>query len=220
MASVTTTDFSTPCSKNAQIDRLVSLAGWLLAVFCLLIFPAAQAQTPDIEVTQMHLDRGDDGLYLSASVRFDLPGLVNDAAEKGIPLYFVTEAEVLLDRWYWYDKRIALTTRYMRLAYQPLTRRWRLQVAPNPITNSGLGVSLGISFDELSDALAYIQRTSHWRIADAADLSGNGPYSVDFRFRLDVSQLPRPFQFGVTGRPDWNLSVTRSMRLGAAEAAK
>ncbi|MBV8619391.1 MAG: DUF4390 domain-containing protein [Curvibacter sp.] len=199
---------------------LVSLAGWLLAACFLVLMAPARAQSPDIEVTRMHLERGDDGLFLSASLRFDLPSLVDDAAEKGIPLYFVAEAEVLQDRWYWYDKRVALASRYMRLAYQPLTRRWRLQVAPAPITNSGLGVSLGISFDDLSDALAYVQRIAHWKIAELGEVGGSGSYNVDFRFRLDVSQLPRPFQFGVTGRPDWNLSVSHNLRLGAAEAPK
>ena len=37
--------------------------------------------------------------------------------------------------------------------------------------------------------------------------------TVDFRFRLDTSQLPRPFQIGVVGQADWNISVERSARL-------
>ncbi|RUP31101.1 MAG: DUF4390 domain-containing protein [Curvibacter sp.] len=218
MDSVTTTDFSTPCSKNAQIDRIVFLAGWLLAALLWCIRPA-WADTPEIEVAQLRLERTEEGLFLSANVRFDLPQLVADAAAKGIPLYFVAEAEVLRDRWYWYDQHIAGVTRYMRLAYQPLTRRWRLLVAPTPIANSGLGVSLGQSFEDLDEALGAVQRISRWRIADAAAIDNDARHSVDFRFRLDVSQLPRPFQLGVTGRTDWNLSVSRNLRL-QTEAAK
>lgn len=212
MGSVTTTDFSTPCSKNAQIDRIVFLAGWLLAAFFWCIRPA-WADTPDIEVSQMRLERTEEGLFLSANVRFDLPQLVADAAAKGIPLYFVAEADVLRDRWYWYDQRIVGVARYMRLAYQPLTRRWRLQMAPTPISNSGLGVSLGQSFEDLDEALGAVQRISRWRIADAAALDNDARHSVEFRFRLDVSQLPRPFQLGVTGRTDWNLATSRHQRL-------
>ncbi len=33
------------------------------------------------------------------------------------------------------------------------------------------------------------------------------------RFRLDMSQLPRPLQIGAVGRSDWNLLVFRSQRL-------
>ena len=54
----------------------------------------------------------------------------------------------------------------MRLSYQPLTRRWRLVVSPTPIGNSGL--ALGQTFDTREEALAAVQRISHWKIADAA----------------------------------------------------
>jgi hypothetical protein len=36
---------------------------------------------------------------------FDLPPAVDDALQKGIPMFFVAEATLLRDRWYWYDKQ-------------------------------------------------------------------------------------------------------------------
>jgi hypothetical protein len=36
---------------------------------------------------------------------------------------------------------------------------------------------------------------------------------VDFRFRLDVSQLPRPFQIGAVGESDWTISAGHQQRL-------
>ena len=44
--------------------------------------------------------------------------------------------------------------------------------------------------------MAAVQRISHWKIAEAGDVDPDARYNVDFRFRLDVSQLPRPFQIG------------------------
>ncbi len=85
----------------------------------------------------------------------------------------------------------------MRLSYQPLTRRWRLVVSPTPIGNSGL--ALGQTFDTREEAMAAVQRISHWKIAEAGDVDPESRYNVDFRFRLDVSQLPRPFQIGAVG---------------------
>jgi hypothetical protein len=99
----------------------------------------------------------------------------------------------------------------MRLSYQPLTRRWRLVVSPTAIGNTGL--ALGQTFDSRDEALAAIQRISHWKIADAADIDPDGRYNVDFRFRLDVSQLPRPFQIGAVGHSDWSISAARNLRL-------
>jgi hypothetical protein len=138
--------------------------------------------------------------------------VIDDALEKGIPMFFVAEAVLLRDRWYWYDKQIAFTARHMRLSYQPLTRRWRLVVSSMPIGNSGL--ALGQTFETREEAMAAVQRISHWKIAEAGDVDPDARYNVDFRFRLDVSQLPRPFQIGALGHADWNITAGRNQRLG------
>lgn len=103
----------------------------------------------------------------------------------------------------------------MRLAYQPLTRRWRLNVGSRPIGNLGQGVALAQTFDALDEALAAVQRLSRWRIASTAGLSGDpSSYLLRFRFALDVSQLPRPFQIGAVGQSEWNISASKTMHLG------
>jgi hypothetical protein len=207
---VSTTDFFTLCWKNARSE----LAAWLAcACLALVWLPALAGDAPAPEVTEMRLERSEEGVFLSASVRFELPAIVEDALLKGIPMFFVAEAELFRDRWYWYDKKLADTERHMRLAYQPLTRRWRLNVSPTPIGNAGLGVALTQNFDSLSDALAAVQRFSRWKIAPASAVDTDAKHNVDFRFRLDVSQLPRPFQIGAVGQADWNLSASKNQRL-------
>jgi hypothetical protein len=189
-------------------------AAWLAALMLLLAGFAAPvyAQAPPAEVTQLLVERGDDGgVHLSATVRFELPMVVEEALAKGIPMYFVAEAAIFRDRWYWTDKRVASAARHMRLAFQPLTRRWRLQVSSEPIGNSGL--VLGQMFDTREDALAAVQRISRWRIADASAIDPQATNTVEFRFRLDVSQLPRPFQIGAVGQSEWNISASRTQRL-------
>ena len=180
---------------------------------CLLAAPALQAQPSQAEVTQLVVERGEEGLLLTAAVRFELPQVVDEALEKGIPMFFVAEATLYRDRWYWYDKRVTTAQRHMRLSYQPLTRRWRLQVASSQIGNSGL--VLGQMFDTREEALAAVQRVSRWRIAEPGEVDPESGHHVDFRFRLDVSQLPRPFQIGAVGQSEWNISAGRSLRLPA-----
>jgi hypothetical protein len=187
---------------------------WLLA--CLLallpLVPAtALAEGSGAEITQLQVERTDEGVVLSATVRFELPTVIEDALEKGIPMYFVAEANVYRDRWYWYGKRVASASRHMRLSYQPLTRRWRLQSSPSPISQSGL--VLGQNFDSRDDALAAVQRISRWRIAEPHQVDGDASHNVEFRFRLDLSQLPRPFQIGAVGQQEWSISATRTVRL-------
>ncbi|MDI1237196.1 MAG: DUF4390 domain-containing protein [Polaromonas sp.] len=198
--------------KNAKPDSALRrlLAFWV----CTVVALAGQAALAT-EVTLLKMERSDEGVYLSASVHFDLPPAVEDALLKGIPMFFVAEADIYRSRWYWYDKRITTATRTMRLAFQPLTRRWRFNVLPGAISVTGLRASFSQNYDNLDDALASIQRFSRWRIADAAEVEPGVRHNVDFRFRLDLSQLPRPFQIGVAGQKDWAITVETNRDLVA-----
>ncbi|HYP72110.1 MAG TPA: DUF4390 domain-containing protein [Variovorax sp.] len=173
----------------------------------------AMADARSTAITQLKLEQVDDGVYLTAQVQFDLPAVVEEVLEKGIAIYFVAEAELYRERWYWTDLKVAQAARYMRLAYQPLTRRWRLNVSPVPITNSGFGVSLNQNFDTLADALEVISRVGRLRLGELGEIGDDASHPVSFRFRLDTSQLPRPFQIGAVGQSDWNISVEKSVRL-------
>lgn len=222
---MTPTAFSTRCWTGAlaSASPLAGGAGspWplralrlLVVTLALLLGVTARAD----EITAMRVERTAEGLMLSAQVRFDLPAGVDEALQKGIPMFFVAEAALTRDRWYWYDKEVARATRHMRLSYQPLTRRWRLVVSSAPIGNAGL--SLGQNFETRDEALAAVQRISGWKIADPHEVDADSRHAVTLRFRLDVSQMPRPFQIGLVGQDEWNIAATRSLRLGAAEAAR
>jgi len=187
-------------------------AVWAALACCLVAFALpALAEQPTTEITQLRLERIEDRVLLSANVNFELPAVIDDALAKGIPMFFVAEAVLYRDRWYWYDKQVASAARHMRLSYQPLTRRWRLVVSPNPIGNSGL--ALGQTFETREEAMAAVQHISHWKVAEASELDPEARYNVDFRFRLDISQLPRPFQIGAVGQADWNITALRNQRL-------
>jgi hypothetical protein len=190
---------------------------WLLPLAVTLAW-VAPARAEPTEIISLRVDRGADGLLLSAQVKFDMPQPVDAALSKGIPMIFVAEAQLLRERWYWYDKEVASVTRHMRLSYQPLTRRWRLLVSAPPIGQTGL--ALGQNFDTRDEALAVVQRISGWRIADATEIDSDQRYFVTLRFRLDVSQLPRPFQIGVVGHADWSIVATRSVPVGDEPPAR
>ena len=190
---------------------MVSLASWMPV--------PARAQSAG-SVTDLQLDLTAGGLFLSAYMDFELPAQVQEALHKGISVYFVAEAEVVRERWYWSDKPVAHAVRYLRLSYQPLTRRWRLNQSSVPFTGVGLGVALGQTFDELADALSAMQRIARWRIADPGVLEPGARNVVHYQFRLDMSQLPRPFQIGAMGRSGWSLAMSRSAEVSMAESAR
>jgi hypothetical protein len=221
---VSTTVFITHSLKNTAADncrRLVhAVARWLFGA-CLCVFLAwAPAPASATEITQLRVERGEDGVHLSALVRFDLPPVVEDALLKGIPMFFVVEADIYRDRWYWTDPRVASAARTIRLAYQPLTRRWRVNIASGLITSSsGLRATLNQNYETLPEALSAIQRVARWKIADTGDVDPDASHKLDFSFRLDLSQLPRPFQIGVAGQRDWNISAQAKERLRLEPAA-
>jgi len=191
--------------RNVRLDLI-----GLLACACLVWAPpgTARAEAPATEISLLKFERASDAVLLTATLKFELPAAVQDALLKGVAIIFVAEADVLRERWYWMNKKVVSAERHMRLAYQPLTRRWRLNVASGRISNVGLGMALNQNFESLPDALAAVQRLSRWKIADVSDIDLEQNQLVDFRFRLDVSQLPRPLQIGTLGQTDWDISAS------------
>lgn len=201
--------FTTLCLKKRWSIKAVQT--WCA---CILIFIAGIAQAQAItEITDFHVEKTDEQIQASANITFELSAAVEDALLKGVPLYFVSEAEILRERWYWYDRRVSVVQRHMRLAYQPLTRRWRLNIATGLGRQENPGLALNQSFDTLAQALAVVKRVSAWRIAATVDIDPSIQYKLEFRFRLDLRQLPLPFQIGTMGQSDWNISANASYPL-------
>ena len=204
------------CWRKSDFNAMPFWIAALLTV-CLSLLPrTAQSDSQLPEVSLLQLDRQADGLYLAASVQFELAAAVEDALQKGVPIFFVAEVDIYQTRWYWYARRVLTAQRHLRLAFQPLTRRWRVSTSPGTIANSGLGLALHQNFDSLAEALVSVKRFSRWKIADVAELETEKNHYAEFRFRLDVSQLPRPFQIGALGQSDWTLatSATRQVSIG------
>ncbi len=196
--------FTTHCLRSAKI-RLARLLLGLCLVAGVVAPSVAQTSVP--EVTQLRVERVDDALVLSARLRFELTDAVEDALLKGVAMIFVVEADISRERWYWSSKRISTVERHMRLIYQPLTRRWRLSVTSGLMTTGGLTMALNQNFDSLQEALSSIQRLSRWKIVDVTALDSDQRYQLDFRFRLDAAQLPRPLQINAFGQSDWDIAV-------------
>jgi hypothetical protein len=162
----------------------------------------AWALAPAIELLTLRLQRADGALSLDFAARIHLSRAVEEALQRGVPVYFTAQAQLLRNRWYWRDERVARVQRTWRLAFQPLTSSWRV----------GFG-GLNQTQATLEEALASLSRLSDWKIADLAQVDPDSRHYVEFSFRLDTSQLPGPMQFGLTTQADWTLGVERTLRL-------
>ncbi len=192
------------------------MTGWralgLAFVLAWLAIWPAHAQSPQVQ--QLTLQRTADALFLSARMELQPATEVEDALYKAVPLYFVWHADIYRYRWYWTDKRVASATRTLRLAYQPLTRRWRMSVSTDTAagtSGAGLQYALHQNFDSLNEALAGVGRIVRWKLTDANRLEPGVEHEVDFSFRLDLSLLPRPFQIGMGNQPEWTVEVRQTL---------
>ena len=168
---------------------------------------------PAVELQNLKLEQSEGSVYASMQWHFDLPSPLEDALYKGVTLYFVAEVEITRERWYFYDKKLLSAQRHMRVSFLPLTRRWRVNVASQPFSNSGLGMSLGQSFDNLEEALQSVRRIAQWNIGNASDLEPDTKQNLTINFKLDLTQLPRPMQMGAAGQSDWNIAFNKTQRL-------
>jgi hypothetical protein len=155
------------------------------------------------EITQFEVSRDEEGVYLTYAVSFELGRSPEEALTKAVPLFFVAEAEIFRERWYWRNRRVAQTSRVWKVVFQPLTSTYR-------VTTEG---GLSQTYPTRAEALAAVSRSSRWKIAEPGHIEEGSRHYLEFNFRLDVNLLPRPMQIGVGGQPDWQLSVKRSQRI-------
>lgn len=67
----------------------------------------------------------------------------------------------------------------IRLAFDPLTRRYRLSYN-----------GLSLSFDTLEQALPYIKNIRRWRVGPSNAVRNAEDYAAELRFYLDTDKLP------------------------------
>jgi hypothetical protein len=206
--------FITRSLKNCQRLkwRCQQVCAMLVGAVFFAIAGLAHAETP-VALNNLKLERKEGAVYLSAEWQFEMSSALEDALTKGITLYFVTEVDVRQERWYFYNQRVSHAERHVRLFYQPLTRRWRVNVSPQPFTVNGLGVIFGQSYDNLEDAMDAVRRITPWRIVNLNDISLDAKPSISISFKLDLTQLPRPMQIGAVGHSDWNIEFAKTQRL-------
>ena len=133
------------------------------------------------------------GVFVSASYEFDLPHTLHEALHRGIPLYFAHEFQLSRERWYWIDKTIVEEKFIIRLAFNPLTQRYRL---------SYNGFSQ--DYDSLEQVLPYIKSVRRWRVADIENIQHDG-VQVAIRFYLDTTKLPKAMQVTNSSLSDWTI---------------
>jgi hypothetical protein len=163
-------------------------------VLSLALCWTAPARAGNIEISHVSLEGNDEGYALDADFQIELNPRLEDAIDKGVPLYFEVEFELTRKRWYWFDDSVGRQL-MLRLSYHALTRQYRV--------SSG---ALYQSFPTLAEALRVLSRVRSWQVLDPGQVSVGSDYQAGLRMRLDVTQLPKPFQVNALTSREWNLA--------------
>lgn len=177
----------TPCWKRL-LDGLI--VGWLLLA-------AALVQAGSIEPRQAALTSTEDGYELSAEFAIELGARLEEAVARGVPLYFVLEFDLRRPRWYWASEHVAGRRIEYKLAYNALTRQYRLSAG-----------GLHQTFGSLGDALRVVARVGALHVVDKGALKPGEPYEAALRLSLDRGQLPKPLQVDALANRDWQVEAT------------
>ena len=183
----------TIASSKSMLERIRTWLVVALAMLPVLVLAA------EIEIANPQITASEDGFVVSADFSFELNERLEEAVTKGVVLYFVTEFEMTRPRWYWLDEKVISRNQTHRLSFHALTRQYRLSKG-----------GLHQSFDTLSEALRVLSRLRNWAVidrgVDKSGIRGGETYAAALRLRLDINQLPRPFQIGALGNRDWSLA--------------
>jgi len=172
--------------------RLVAALSIALA---LCLTAAGPARAESIAVQRASLQSDGSGWSLDARFEFELNSNLEDAVNKGIPVYFTTDFELSRPRWYWFDEQPVSVSQSIRLSFQPLTREYRVSTG---------GLQLG--FASLNEALSVIKHVTSWHVIDRNQVHPGETYTASVRMQLDIALMPKPFQIDAVNNRDWNLA--------------
>jgi Domain of unknown function (DUF4390) len=183
-----------PRSDRAPVSRNRRRALGLL-VACAALVAVVPAHADDIPVTSAELRVEDGDVLLSAEFDFTLTPALEQALDKGIPLYFTIEFELSRTRPLWFPQKVAEWSITYRVSYSSLTRQYRVASGP-----------LGQMFESLADVQRFIGHVASRPVARADELTKGVRYDAAVREKLDVNQLPKPFQINALASREWQLS--------------
>ncbi len=182
---------TTPSCRRTELLR------WLLAL-SLCWCGTSIAANEGIHVKSAEIVRTGAEYYIEATFEVELTHTLEDALNKGLPLHFIVDFELIRPRWYTlylWNKSVVEFEQNYRLSYNALTRQYRLSQG-----------AFHQNFDTLNDALTLMGRLRPRLLADMDMLDQGKVYEAAVRMRLDVSQLPKPLQINALASRDWNLA--------------
>jgi hypothetical protein len=148
-----------------------------------------------IQIKTAELHAQDDFYSLNADVTMSVDKDIEEAINKGVPLNFIVEFQIVVPRQYWFDGEVVTTSQNITLSYHALTRQY--------LVNRGKHQQ---SFESLSEAIKDLVSLREWKVADKSLLEKGEVYRAALLIRLDQNKLPKAIQVDAIGSEKWNLT--------------
>jgi hypothetical protein len=168
-----------------------------ISIFLLLlsVITFAFAAASSINIKNAELQIEDDHYNLSAEVDIAFDSEIEEAINKGVPLNFLVEFQIVSPRKYWFDDEIVTKSQNVTLSYHALTKQY--------LVNRGVHQK---SFETLSEAKQELVELGDWKVAEKSTLAKNEVYNAALLIRLDQSKLPKAIQVDTIASEKWNLT--------------
>ena len=167
-----------------------------ISVFFALLLACAWAvsASSSIVIKNADLKLVDDTYVLSADSDVSFDESIEEAINKGVPLNFLVEFQVVSPRKYWFDDEIVTTTTNFTLSYHALSRQYL-------VSHNGHQTS----YETLSEAKLELEQIDDWKVLEKSLVDKSGVYRAALLMRLDQSKLPKALQVEAIGSENWDL---------------
>lgn len=186
--------FFTHFSKKTSFQKFGHFIRLSLAFILLNVASQAFAAS-NININQAELQPLDSFYALDADVEIDFDDEIEEAVNKGVPLHFLIEFQIVKPWKYWFDDEIVTTSRRVSLSYHALSRQY--------LVNHGTHQK---SFETLYEARDALLEISNWKVVDKSLIEKGEIYHAALLIRLDQSKLPKAIQVDAISSDKWNLT--------------
>jgi hypothetical protein len=170
--------------------------GLRLAILIAFVGAVPMANAEGIALKAAKVEAVEEGWQVDAEFDIQFSPRLEEAVNRGVPLYFVLEFEMSRPRWYWFDEKPVRFSQTYKISYTPLLRQYRLSVG-NVYQNF-------TTFEEVTRVLSKLRGVA---IADHNAINTkDSAFQASVRVRLDTAQLPKPLQLNAIASRDWSLS--------------
>ena len=157
------------------------------------------AGTSSISIKTAELVPVEEAYILNADFEIDFNTQMEEAINKGVPLNFLIEFQVVVPHKYWFDDEIETDTMPVSLSYHALTRQYLVNMMVNKQNHQK-------SFETINEAVVELSHLREWKVLDKTLIDRGVVYNAALLMRLDQKKLPKALQVDAFSSESWDLS--------------